>query len=147
MALLGCRYGIGRLHIKRLHIIGVHIMPSKYGLQDKLDGVTTRISASVKNQQTGAVYTGKIDFDWSGVTLADVLAFASADRRITWANTHRKNIAKYRGRKSVSVVVAAPGVRERIDRVFTDDDAVAFLSGITDAERDAIIERARNKKA
>ena len=120
-------------------------MALKFGLQDKLKGVITRIAASVK--ETKATWSGFLEFDWSGVTLADVLeSYAAADRRITWANTNRKNIADYRGRKTVTVAVAAPGVRERVGRVFTADDAVTYLATLNDADRDAIIESARTAK-
>jgi hypothetical protein len=97
-------------------------------MQTKLTDVIGRIAASVTNKQTNANWTGNIDFDFSRCTVADLMQFAMADRKITWANANRKHIDDYRARKSVTVAVPPPGTRDHVGRVITDATAIEHVA-------------------
>lgn len=104
----------------------------KFGMQDKLKGVTSTIKAVVNNTKTKAVFKGTLEFDWSDVTLQQVLdAFAAPDRKITWANTHRAKIGEYKNKKTVHVKVSPPGTRVSVKEPVTLMDVETYLASLT----------------
>jgi hypothetical protein len=108
-----------------------------------LTDLVARIAASVTNKQTGANWTGHIDFGFGRCTVADLVQWAMADRKITWANANRKRIAEYVGRDVITVALAPVGTRERVARVITESDVETFMSGLTDEQIADLVKRAR----
>lgn len=107
----------------------------KFGMQDKLVGIVSKVKAVVNNTKTKAKFVGTLEFDWSEVTLQQVLdAFAAPDRKITWANTHRDKIGEYRNKKVVHVKVSPPGTRVSIAAPMTDKAVIKHVETEMDAD-------------
>lgn len=119
----------------------------KFGMQDKLKGVTSTIKAEVNNTKTKAVFKGTLEFDWSDVTLQQVLdAFAAPDRKITWANTHRDKIGEYKNKKMVHVKVSPPGTRVTVKESVTLMDVETYLASLTPERLAEVVARQTEKR-
>ena len=85
-------------------------------MNEKLTGVTRTIKAKVRaddscpKDESVSVF---LDIDYSDCSVEDVLSFASADRRIAWANGSggRKAIGKLKEGQHIVVKASSPGAK------------------------------------
>lgn len=101
-------------------------------LNQKLAGVVWSIKASVradedvpKSESVSVI----LDIDYSECTVADVLAFASADRRIAWQASARKAVGRLEDGQHVAVRAKSPG-KKSVDTI-ADLMALAKVAGMT----------------
>jgi hypothetical protein len=112
-----------------------------------LTRIKTTCAATITETKSGGQFGGTIEFDWRGRTVADVLRFATADRRIALAPSIRKNIVKHRSTKTIKSVVAAPGVRDAATRIVTESDVETYLNTVDQSVIDGIMERVNARRS
>lgn len=83
-------------------------------LNEKLVGVKRTIKASIRpdvDTPKADALTVYLEIDYSECSLNDVLTYASADRKIAWATTGRKNMGALTQGQTVKIKASAPGTR------------------------------------
>ncbi len=112
----------------------------------KMTGIATTIAATITNPKTNAQWIGTLEFDWGGRTLADVLRYASADRRIAVASSIRRDPGAHRGVETIKITVPAPGVRDAATRIVSVSDVESFLDDAPQSVIDAMMVRVTERR-
>jgi hypothetical protein len=105
-------------------------------LSELMKGVVRTVKASVRpdgdtaKSEAVVVY---LDIDFSQCTMNDVLAFASADRKIAWATTARKHFESLKPGQHIKVMASSPGTRSL-------EDVIASMSA---AQIEELLARAK----
>jgi hypothetical protein len=112
-------------------------------LNEKLVGVKRTIKSSVRpdnDTPKADAISVYLELDYSDCTLNDVLTFASADRRIAWATTGRKNCGTLTAGETIRVKAGAPATR-------SVDPKASTLSWASTADPEEVAEYIKQLKA
>jgi hypothetical protein len=109
-------------------------------LATKLTGVvyTQPCVISESDADDASQFDGNMVIDFGNRTVGDVCRRAVSNIVIGHAPTVRKNIMKYRGKKTINIDAPAPGRRDRGTPVTTQSDVETYLGNI-DADAMAAI--------
>ncbi len=120
----------------------------KFGMLDKLIGVTTTCKAKINNPKTKASWEGTLKFKWDDVTLQQMLDGPATDsRKIAYATTARKDLGTLRGKKTITIQVSPPGTRASVTpREITRDDLEKYLATLSDVDALAAVKASRSNK-
>jgi len=97
-------------------------------MKELLKGIKTTVKAVIENPKLKTAWKGEIEFDWSDMTVEQVLTFATDNRKIAYASTARKDLATLKGVKVVKVKVQAPGTRTGVAKPTTLEDVEKYLA-------------------
>ena len=125
-----------------IEALRVHLpMKGEYTMIDltmKLVGITHTISGKMRADEDvpkSESVSFFLDIDFGDCTLADVIQYASADRKIAWAASGRKVIGTIKSGQHIKVKASSPGVRVIDAKVqlraevegMSDEEATAYL--------------------